>query len=143
LRVKILVKPPLIAMALCLFLTSCISLFPPDKIDLSGNMTRKDYLALRDRDPSKKERPQNTATDEKQPIVLPLVPDLPPPVAAPTLRVQEMIAQDQGALSDKKISVTVTDTVPLRDVLIELGRQGAVNLGIDPRIKGGIIFWAI
>jgi general secretion pathway protein D len=47
-----------------------------------------------------------------------------------------------GLGHDKLVSVTVSDNVPLRDVLIELAREAKVNLELDPRVEGGIIFSA-
>ncbi|MBM5782769.1 MAG: hypothetical protein FJ368_05040 [Pelagibacterales bacterium] len=40
---------------------------------------------------------------------------------------------------DKTISFSVTDQVPLKDVLIELGRVAKIDIDIDPRVSGGII----
>ncbi len=40
---------------------------------------------------------------------------------------------------DKIISFSVTDQVPLKDVLIEFGRMTNIDVDIDPRISGNII----
>src|SRR5262249_886391 len=40
------------------------------------------------------------------------------------------------------VSVSVTDDVPLKDVLIELGRLAKVDIEVDPTITGGIDFTA-
>ena len=40
---------------------------------------------------------------------------------------------------EKIISFYVTDQVPLRDVLIELGRVAEVDVDVDPKISGGVI----
>lgn len=40
---------------------------------------------------------------------------------------------------DKIISFSVTEQVPLKDVLIELGRVAKIDVDIDPAISGGII----
>lgn len=40
---------------------------------------------------------------------------------------------------DKTISFSVTEQVPLKDVLIELGRVAKIDVDIDPKISGGII----
>lgn len=42
-------------------------------------------------------------------------------------------------MSDKLISISVTEDIPLKDVLIELSRLADVDMEIDPRIDGGII----
>jgi len=127
-------KVLLAVVLVCLLITGCAGSFPPDKIDPAGNMTRQDYLALRKRG----------AADQ------PAIPDLPPMTsplqAAPPIPMLPApirpIAPNEATLPVKKVSVTVTDSVPLRDVLIELGREGGVNIEIDPRIQGGIIFTA-
>lgn len=40
------------------------------------------------------------------------------------------------------VSISVNQTVPLRDVLYELAEQAGYDLELDPRIRGGIIFTA-
>lgn len=40
---------------------------------------------------------------------------------------------------EKVISFYVTDQVPLRDVLIELGRIAEIDVDVDPKISGGVI----
>ncbi|MDA0781924.1 MAG: hypothetical protein PQ612_02015 [Rickettsiales bacterium] len=44
-----------------------------------------------------------------------------------------------SVMNDKLISISVTDDIPLKDVLIELSRLADVDMEIDPRIDGGII----
>lgn len=43
----------------------------------------------------------------------------------------------------KRVTISITDTTPLRDVFIELARRASLDLELDPRIRGGIIFSAI
>lgn len=45
-------------------------------------------------------------------------------------------------LENKIVSLTVTDDVPLRDVLVELALLANMDLELQPSIKGGIIFRA-
>ncbi|MBL6664788.1 MAG: hypothetical protein ISQ34_02985 [Rickettsiales bacterium] len=40
---------------------------------------------------------------------------------------------------DKVVSFSVTSEVPLKDVLIELGRVAQIDVDIDPRVSGGVI----
>ena len=40
---------------------------------------------------------------------------------------------------EKTVSFSVTDQVPLKDVLIELGRMAQIDVDLDPNISGGII----
>jgi general secretion pathway protein D len=44
-----------------------------------------------------------------------------------------------STVTSKTISFSVTDQVPLKDVLIELGRVAKIDVDIDPNISGGII----
>ena len=110
-----------------LLLQGCATSFPPDKIDPSGHLTRSDYLALRERGTA----PDTPAANG------PPIPDLPPAQAPQTHT--PSLADKVGA---KRVSVNVTDAIPLRDVLIDLGRKSDANLELDPRIQGGIIFTA-
>jgi general secretion pathway protein D len=106
-------------------LASCSVPYPPDKIDPAGNLTRRDYLELRQRGG---DAPETDKDDKKDDPKAPPIPEPPAPKHAPP--------------PEKKVSVAVTDDVPLRDVLLELGREGGVNLELDPRIEGGVIFTA-
>ncbi len=118
-----------------LSLGGCTVLFPRDKIDPAGNLSRADYLALRDRGDLPAEQDpedmESAAEGEIYPPPIPDMPALPVPLVPETQR-----------LPDKLVSVNVTENVPIRDVLIELGREGKLNLELDPRIHGGIIFSA-
>ncbi len=44
--------------------------------------------------------------------------------------------------SYQKISFAVTDQIPLKDVLIELGRIAKIDVELDPNISGGIVISA-
>lgn len=50
-----------------------------------------------------------------------------------------VMAPPQSNLTSKTISFAVTDQVPLKDVLIELGRVANIDVDLDPQISGGII----
>ena len=112
------------ALALLLALPGC-GRWRDDKIDPSGNLSRADYRALRDRPVAKE---YATSHDPDAPPIPELVTSMPPPKAAKK--------------PDRLITISVTDSVPLRDVLIELARTAKVNLELDPRVKGGVIFSA-
>ncbi|HEU0117952.1 MAG TPA: hypothetical protein VFR09_04900, partial [Alphaproteobacteria bacterium] len=108
-----------------LVVLSACSANPGDEIDPAGHLNRDDYLSLRTRGTDAQEAQQNMAP--------PPIPDMP----------MEVVPPPPPALgSDKRVSVTVTDTVPVRDVLLELAREAKVNLELDPHIQGSIIFSA-
>lgn len=44
--------------------------------------------------------------------------------------------------SGKRVSISVTEDVPIKDVLIELANRADVDVEVDPAITGGIIFRA-
>ena len=39
----------------------------------------------------------------------------------------------------RRVSIAVTETTPVRDIIIELARKAEVDLELDPRISGGVI----
>jgi len=139
-RFLVHIKGLLAVVMTSLLLLGCTTPLPPDKIDPAGNLTRKDYLALRKRgDKPPSDSDLTPATPDFPPEGFPAQ-DGPPIPALPTTI--KPVSLEPEVLPVKKVSVTVTDSVPVRDVLIELGREGGVNIEIDPRIHGGIIFTA-
>jgi len=109
------------AVATCLSLASCGVM--KNDFDPAGGATRKDYESLLGR------RPQEKAKAAEEPPI----PQFQSILAAPA-------APD---LADtRRVSVAVTDSVPVRDILIELARKANVDLELDPRISGGIIMTA-
>jgi len=106
--------------ALCLTLVSCGGL----KNDFdSGGASKKDYESLLGR------RPPEKAKAAEEPPIPPFQSILAAP-AAPELA------------DTRRVSVAVTESVPVRDILIELARKANVDLELDPRISGGIIMTA-
>jgi general secretion pathway protein D len=99
-----------------------------DPFDLDTGLTREEAFdtVLKNRDDEKK---SNKASENKSPKETPipklskLIVSPPPPVIG----------------GDKVISFSVTDQVPLKDVLIEFGRMVKIDVDIDPTISGGII----
>lgn len=89
-----------------------------DPVDPIKGLTREDYRALRD--------------------------DPPEPVGPPIPRLSYRFGHKAKTplASDRIVSISVTDKVPLKDVLMELARKADVNLELDPRISGGVIFSA-
>lgn len=94
------------------------------KIDRSSNMEFQDY-----RDSLAQRQPVLNDKDGKKNQG---VPDL-----------QPYVAEAGGNLKAMPlVSVSVNQTVPLRDMLYELADQAGYDIELDPRIKGSIIFTA-
>ncbi|MBI4969777.1 MAG: type II and III secretion system protein [Rhodospirillales bacterium] len=91
--------------------------------DRYGGLSKDEYQALMDR----------RGPEEARPREAPPIPDLQPILAAPL---------SPASLESRLVSLQVTDTVSLRDVLLELTRKVGVDLEMDTAIQGGIIFSA-
>ncbi|MCC7167426.1 MAG: type II and III secretion system protein [Rhodospirillales bacterium] len=91
--------------------------------DRYGGLSKDEYRALMDR----------RGPEEARPREAPPIPDLQPILAAPL---------SPASLESRLVSLQVTDTVSLRDVLLELTRKVGVDLEMDTAIQGGIIFSA-
>ena len=116
-----------LVLSLPIFLPSC-SGGRIDPFDLDTGTTRQEAFdtVLKNRDDEKK---SNKASENKSPKETPipklskLIVSPPPPVVG----------------GDRVVSFSVTDQVPLKDVLIEFGRMVKIDVDIDPTISGGII----
>lgn len=72
-------------------------------------------------------------------------PPVPPPQphAPPIPEMQSIVAlpgPTVPAEAVRQVSISTDETVPLREVLYELARQAGVDLELDPRIEGSVIF---
>lgn len=95
------------------------------KPDRSTNMEMQDYRdALAPRTPEVDEKDAKAASAG--------IPELQPYVSAPSDNLKAM----------PLVSISVNQSVPLRDVLYELAQQADYDLELDPRIRGSIIFTA-
>lgn len=93
------------------------------KIDRSSNMEFQDY-----RDSLAQRQPQADGDKKKGAGI----PDLMP-----------YVSENEGNLKPMPlVSVSVNQTVPLRDMLYELAEQAGYDIELDPRIKGSVIFTA-
>lgn len=93
------------------------------KIDRSADMEVQDYRdALAQRLPDVKDKKADEAG----------IPELKPYMATPNDKLKPM----------PLVSVSVNQTVPLKDVLYEAAEQADYDIELDPRIKGSIIFTA-
>lgn len=92
------------------------------KIDRSSDMEVQDYRdAMAQRLPDVEDNEPDAG-----------IPGLKPYMATPNTTLRPM----------PLVSISVNQTVPLRDVLYELAEQADYDLELDPRIRGGIIFTA-
>ncbi len=96
-----------------------------DPIDRQNGLTRQDVKdsLIKDRSKEKAEREERASRETPIPRMSKLIVAAPPPIIG----------------GDKTISFSVTDQVPLKDVLIELGRAAKIDIDLDPTISGGII----
>ena len=112
-----------IALVMCAALGSCAALEKFNDYDMTGGSSKADYEALEGR-----RAPEPQARGDEPPI-----PNFQAVLAAPTA----------PELADtRRVSIAVTDTTPVRDILIELARKAQVDLELDPRISGGVIMTA-
>ncbi|MCB1563726.1 MAG: type II and III secretion system family protein [Alphaproteobacteria bacterium] len=94
------------------------------KPEREGGMEMQDYRdALAPRLPEKEADARGSALG---------APDLQPYIAGPSGQMK----------SAPLVSISVNQTVPIRDVLFELAEQADYDLELDPRIRGSIIFTA-
>ncbi len=106
-------------------LTGCDMLRNDLKHDREGNKQFQDYRdALAPRIPEMAEAADAKTGDT--------IPDLQPYVAGP----------DSNQKAMPLVSISVNQSVSLRDVLFELAQQAEYDLELDPRITGSIIFTA-
>lgn len=108
----------------CMSLSACDSVQNITKADREGNMDVQDYrdgMASRIQDSE-----ENTISDFAE------IPDLKPYIAPP--------ADDTPAMP--LVSVSVNQSVPIKDILFELAKQADLDLELDPKITGSIIFTA-
>lgn len=75
-------------------------------------------------------RESNKTAETKESLDIPAIPDLSPILAAPT---------PPKIADGKRISLSVTDDIPLKDVLIELSRLANIDIELDPAISGGVV----
>ncbi len=97
---------------------------PKDRLDPYADLNREDYMGLNN----------NTGKYYKGPVT--------PKISMPN--VTDLLAgpEDQELISDKLVSISVNENVPLRDVIVELARRAEVDVEVDREITGGIIFIA-
>lgn len=107
------------------FSCSKVELEKSQKIDYQANLGKKDFRNILIKNPKKLEEQKAQKAHNAVPIpaISKMIVSPPPPVIG----------------GEKLISFSVTDQVPLKDVLIELARVAKIDVDIDPKISGGII----
>lgn len=105
--------------AIVLALTGCNDARLNDPVDSVKNLSREDFQDLR------RDVPERAGG---------------PPIPRLSLKTERPSLSRLG--SDRIISLAVTEKVPLKDVLMELASKADVNIELDPRITGGVIFSA-
>lgn len=115
--------------ALLLSIQGCspsAELMTTNAIDPAGGLGREDYLALRNREPALQRKGKKAK-------------DIPP---IPKILEEEADLSPRNPFLDKVVSVSVTDSVPVREILLELVRKTGANLELDPRVHGSVIISA-
>lgn len=113
-----------IAVAIALLMASCDAPLG-DYQDPAADLTREDFENMLGS--------SNIAAQPQLEAEAPPIPDLVPTLVAPV---------PPSTAEDRLVSISVTDSVPIRSVLLELSRAAEVDLELDPAIDGGIIFTA-
>ena len=102
------------------------ALMPPTKKKIDKNQNRiRNMNSRRNKNSSRDKNGYNTND-----YIEPSIPEASSILTTPV---------PSSILNDKLISISVTEDIPLKDVLIELSRLADVDMEIDPRIEGGII----
>jgi len=115
---------PLLFVLVCFSFTGCDLARNYTKPDRAGNMEMQDYRdGLAERLPEADERNQNNTVG---------IPELQPYVSTSTANINPM----------PLVSVSVNQSVPIKDVLFELAEQAEYDLELDPNISGSVIFTA-
>lgn len=112
-----------------------ISLFPLSACDLAQNYLKADRegnLEQQDYRDALSSRVEHESEKESSESSLASIPDLQPYIAQAPTNMKPM----------PLVSVSVNQSVPLRDILFELAEQADYDVELDPRIRGSIIFTA-
>lgn len=107
-----------------------------DDIDPAIQLNRKEFkealLPTRYTDADLSKNAGNAAADTPNASLEPSIPEISDILTAPP--------PPEEINEEKLVSLSVTEDVPVKNVLVELGRLADVDMEIDPGITGGIIF---
>ncbi len=115
-----------LSMAVAVAITGC------DLVDNQLKMDRSSHLEFQDYRDSLAPRIEEAEAKKSAEADKDTIPDFQSYVAAPNDNMKPM----------PLVSISVNQTVPLRDVLYELAEQADYDIELDPRITGSIIFTA-
>ena len=108
-------------LAAAFIISGCGSDLLSESIDIDAGLTRDEFKqGLAAEPPSSPEAP-------------PPIPQMQPIITTPALDTE---------INSRRVTLSITDTTPLRDVFIELAREAQIDFELDPRIEGGVIFTA-
>lgn len=119
---KVIFLPLILSAILALFSCTYGKADPFDRLTGLSRSESKEAMIF-NREDEKKRKADKAKSEAPIPNVSKLIMTPPPPAIG----------------GDKTISFSVTDQVPLKDVLIELGRISQIDVDLDPTISGGII----
>ena len=97
-----------------------------DPFDTKVGLTRSEFSDVITKYPQKKNKNKNKLSEEEKNAPIPEESKL-------------RLLPPKNNITSKIISFSVTDQVPLKDVLIELGRVAKIDIDLDPNISGGIV----
>lgn len=116
-----------LSVAMAVTVTGCDLMDNQLKVDRSSHLDFQDY-----RDSLSPRVAENDAQAAEEANDASSIPSFQPYVAEPDSNIKPM----------PLVSISVNQTIPLRDVLYELAEQADYDIELDPRISGSIIFTA-
>lgn len=93
-----------------------------DKVDPYNNLERKDYMDI-----GQSRREEDFSSRN---------------LSSPGLQDLIEVPEEESLIDDRLVSISVNENVPVKDVLVELGRRAEIDMEIDKDIEGSIIFIA-
>jgi type II secretory pathway component GspD/PulD (secretin) len=112
----------IVFVSLSLIINSCYQ-FKIDPHDRLTGLTTQEFSDSVVGKKNKEKKPEESKIEKSSLPITKMIATPPPPAIG----------------GEKTISFYVTDQVPLKDVLIELGRVSNIDIDIDPRVSGGVI----
>ncbi len=113
-------------------LTALTVFLPISACDLANNFTKADRSTNSEIQDYRDALAPREATSDAAPAVASDVPEL-----------TSYVAEDSKALkSYPLVSLSINQSIPLREALFELAKQGNYDVELDPRISGSVIFTA-